>query len=394
MSNISYDWIVLGVAAILFAVLSFLKRKKNAGFTARVLLATVFGIILGIAFKGHTDYVGAVGSIWSNAITALVVPLLLFSIISSITNLGESIRLKNIGAKTVFFLLLNTATASLLTLILAQAFQLGRGFHYTLPSDYKQHDVPAVLDTIVNLFPHNIAIVLQLFLVQPLVLAAVTKLNPIHFFRAFFPVGVVAFTSESSIGTIPVTVRQLRSAGVWPMLLAVFAVHAQGLNYSPAQYLFLVVLTLLVSIGTVGVPGTATITATSLFAAAGLPIPFIAISQPISQIVDMGRTALNVAGAANTAVIVAQTEHQLDTDLYYGRKEYSDDLNDGEQFGQTSTQSLTGTGPSQRTNITNDAKFDSANVSQQQSGFTLNFAPNAVLSASGDDACCGTKPNK
>ncbi len=214
---------------------------------------------------------------------------------------------------------LTTATASLLTLILAQAFQLGRGFHYTLPSDYKQHDVPAVLDTIVNLFPHNIAIVLQLFLV---------------------------------------------------------------------------VLTLLVSIGTVGVPGTATITATSLFAAAGLPIPFIAISQPISQIVDMGRTALNVAGAANTAVIVAQTEHQLDTDLYYGRKEYSDDLNDGEQFGQTSTQSLTETGPSQRTNITNDAKFDSANVSQQQSGFTLNFAPNAVLSASRDDACCGTKPNK
>lgn len=98
MSNISYDWIVLGVAAILFAVLSFLKRKKNAEFTARVLLATVFGIILGIAFKGHTDYVGAAGSIWSNAITALVV-LLLFSIISSITNLGESIRLKNIGRK-------------------------------------------------------------------------------------------------------------------------------------------------------------------------------------------------------------------------------------------------------------------------------------------------------
>ena len=510
MSDIAYDWIALGVAAFLFAVLSFLKRKKNAGFTTRVLLATVFGIILGIAFKGHTDYVGAVGSIWSNAITALVVPLLLFSIISSITNLGESIRLKNIGAKTVFFLLLNTAMASLLTLILSQAFQLGRGFHYTLPSDYKQHDVPAVLDTIVNLFPHNIAdswannqvvpivlfailtalaynaaastdkgrsavapfktfidagnvvfskatqivvgftpyavlsliseavsgsdvstllplilalvvayiaIVLQLFLVQPLVLAAVTKLNPIHFFKAFFPAGVVAFTSESSIGTIPVTVRQLRSAGVpgdiasfvaglganlgmpgcagvWPMLLAVFAVHAQGLNYSPAQYLFLVVLTLLVSIGTVGVPGTATITATSLFAAAGLPIPFIAISQPISQIVDMGRTALNVAGAANTAVIVAQTEHQLDADLYYGRKEYSDDFNDGERFRQTAMQALTGTEPSQRANITNDAKSDSANVSQQQSGFTLHFAPNAVLSASGDDACCGTKPNK
>ena len=85
------------------------------------------------------------------------------------------------------------------------------------------------------------------------------------------------------------------------------------------------VLALLVSIGTVGVPGTATITATSLFAAAGLPIPFIAISQPISQIVDMGRTALNVAGAANTAVIVAATEKDLDKDLYYGRKEFEDE---------------------------------------------------------------------
>ena len=71
--------------------------------------------------------------------------------------------LKEYWCENRFFLLLNTATASLLTLILAQAFQLGRGFHYTLPSDYKQHDVPAVLDTIVNLFPHNIAIVLQLF---------------------------------------------------------------------------------------------------------------------------------------------------------------------------------------------------------------------------------------
>ena len=108
ISGIAYDWIALGVAAILFVILAFLKRKKNAGFTTRVLLATAFGIILGIAFNGHTDYVGAVGSIWSNAITALVVPLLLFSIISSITNLGESMRLKSIGAKTVFFLLLNT----------------------------------------------------------------------------------------------------------------------------------------------------------------------------------------------------------------------------------------------------------------------------------------------
>ena len=38
MSDIAYDWIALGVAAILFVILAFLKRKKNAGFTTRVLL--------------------------------------------------------------------------------------------------------------------------------------------------------------------------------------------------------------------------------------------------------------------------------------------------------------------------------------------------------------------
>lgn len=118
-------------------------------------------------------------------------------------------------------------------------------------------------------------------------------------------------------------------AGMWPTLLAVFAINAQGLDYTPWQYLMIVVLTLLVSIGTVGVPGTATITATSLFAAAGLPIPFIAIAQPISQIVDMGRTALNVAGAANTAVIVAASERQLNLDAYRGLAGATDGNADG-----------------------------------------------------------------
>ena len=76
------------------------------------------------------------------------------------------------------------------------------------------------------------------------------------------------------------------------------------------------VLTLLVSIGTVGVPGTATITATSLFAAAGLPIPFIAISQPISQIVDMGRTALNVSDSMVAGVTSANVNKTLDREMF------------------------------------------------------------------------------
>ena len=65
-------------------------------------------------------------------------------------------------------------------------------------------------------------------------------------------------------------------AGIWPVLLAVFTINQQGISYSAGQYVFLIVLTLLVSIGTVGVPGTATITATALFAAAATATVLVA----------------------------------------------------------------------------------------------------------------------
>lgn len=434
MSATILSWLALAVMLAAFAVLWYLKHSGKAGFGLRVLVATAVGIAIGVVFQNCVDYVAFFGDVWSQVILALVVPLLFFSVIASITGLADSIKLRNITAKSVVLLLLNTFTSSLITLALAGALHVGRGFDYELPTDYEQSEVPGVVETLVGLFPSNVAenwtsnqvvpvvifallvafaynrvvateagrvkvesfrsfidagntvlgravqivvdftpyavlsliaaavgtkdvatllplllvlvvayvaMILQFFVVQPLILAAITRLNPLYFFKTFWPAAAIAFTSQSSIGTIPVTVRQLKQggvpeetgsfiaslganlgmpgcAGVWPTLLAVFAINALGLTYSPWQYAVLVGLTLLVSIGTVGVPGTATITATSVFAAAGLPVPFIAIAQPISSIVDMGRTALNVASAANTAVIVAATEGQLDQAAYRG----------------------------------------------------------------------------
>ena len=307
MSGTALDWVSLGVTIVLFAVLAFLSIKKIVGFGLRTIIATVFGIAVGLIFQGHTTYVAAFGSVWSNAISAIVVPLLLFSIIASITNLGESVRLKNIGLKSIVFLLLNTFTAALLALGFGTLFNVGAGFNYTPVAGYKAHEVPSVLDTLVGLFPSNlvgnwaenqvvpvvvfailvaiaynkaartqkgaaavspfkrvidagnvvlskatqivigftpyavlalianavsgsdiatmlplvlvlvvayIAMAIQMFIIQPLLLAGFTRLNPIRFFKGFWPAGVVAFTSESSIGTIPVTVRQLKQMGV------------------------------------------------------------------------------------------------------------------------------------------------------------------------------------
>ena len=186
---------------------------------------------------------------------------------------------------------------------------------------------------------------IQVFVVESALIKFVGKLSPVRFFKGIWPAATVAFTSQSSVGTIPVTVNQLTRklgvnedvaafgaslganlgmpgcAGIWPTLLAVFTIHLLGIEYTPVQYAFLVVLAVVVSIGTVGVPGTATITATALFAAAGLPVEAIILLSPISSIVDMARTATNVVGAATATTLVAATEEQLDTAVYNGTVE-------------------------------------------------------------------------
>ena len=406
------DLAALALTAVFFALLYYLHKKKHVDFGVRTILAVGLGLIVGLAFKGHHVYVAAVGTVYAHVVSAVVIPLLIFSIISSITNLGNSVRLKNIGLKTVFFLVLNTFFASLITLVAGVATNIGHGVQYELATDYTAKEVPTFVDTVISLFPQNLAshwangevvpivvfsilvaisynklmvkkpeevapfkkfidagdlvmgrvvsyvisftpyavlsliaravsrsspadlipllsvlvlayilCAIQLFVVEGALVKLVGKLDPVRFFKGIWPAATVAFTSQSSVGTIPVTVNQLTKklgvnedvaafgaslganlgmpgcAGIWPTLLAVFTIHLLGIEYTPVQYAFLVVLAVVVSIGTVGVPGTATITATALFAAAGLPVEAIILLSPISSIVDMARTATNVVGS-------------------------------------------------------------------------------------------------
>lgn len=430
------DLAALALTAVFFALLYYLHKKKHVDFGVRTILAVGLGLIVGLVLKGHHTYVAAVGTIYAHVVSAVVIPLLIFSIISSITNLGNSVRLKNIGLKTVFFLVLNTFFASLITLIAGVVTNIGHGVKYELATDYTAKEVPTFVDTVISLFPQNLAshwangevvpivvfcilvaisynkiaakkpeevapfkkfidagdvvmgrvvsyvisftpyavlsliaravsrsspadlvpllsvlvlayvlCAIQAFVVEGALIKTVGKLDPVQFFKGVWPAGTVAFTSQSSVGTIPVTVNQLTRklgvnediaafgaslgtnlgmpgcAGVWPTLLAVFTIHLLGIDYTPVQYAFLVVLAVVVSIGTVGVPGTATITATALFAAAGLPVEAIILLSPISSIADMARTATNVVGAAAATTLVAATEGQLDKAVYNGKVE-------------------------------------------------------------------------
>jgi len=128
-------------------------------------------------------------------------------------------------------------------------------------------------------------------LVGGLIVKFAAKLSPVRFFRKFFPAEVTAFTTQSSVGTLPVTVRTLKdnvgvseevanftsSLGttigmpgctcIWPILLVLFFVHATGIQWSAADYIQLAIVTLLLSVGSAGVPGIAVVSAIGLFGA-------------------------------------------------------------------------------------------------------------------------------
>ncbi|MDF2486918.1 MAG: sodium:dicarboxylate symporter [Herbinix sp.] len=415
---------LVGISALV------LLHKKHVNFGLRTIIAMVFGILLGILFEGHTQFIKPIGSIYANAISAFVIPLLFFSVIASVTKLENINRLKTIGLKSIGLLTSTTFIASTLTILVALAFGIGKGAEIVLPTDYEAKVVPEISQVIIDLFPKNffaqassntvvpviifslvigIAVVaqstkdpvgvkpfldfvnatskvinkaisylikltpyavlalvanavsnsgaekllpllsilgvsyllcaIQTFGVNSILIGAFARLNPIKFFKHIWPAQVIAFTTQSSIGTIPATEKCLKKAGVsdsitsfavplganigmpgcagiWPTIIAVFAIQGLNLEYSIGQYLLLILITTLVSIGTVGVPGTATITATAVFAAAGLPIEIIVILTPISSIVDMARTATNVSAAATSALIVARSENELDLDKY------------------------------------------------------------------------------
>lgn len=187
------------------------------------------------------------------------------------------------------------------------------------------------------------------FLVNSVILRIFADVSPVAFFRKILPAQVTAFSTQSSVGTLPVTTDVLTRrvgvhpeiahftaplgttigmpgcSGIWPVLIAVWGINAYGVAYSATDYLLLVLLGTVVSIGTAGVPGTATVAAATVLAAAGLPLEFIAVTLPISAIADMARTVTNVTAAAVSATVVARQTGLLDDEIFAGRAEFQDE---------------------------------------------------------------------
>lgn len=190
-----------------------------------------------------------------------------------------------------------------------------------------------------------LAVYLGLLLIIAAVYPALLRLNglsPLAFFRSAWPAIQLGFISRSSIGTLPVTQEVVEKglgvpvgyaafavplgattkmdgcAAIYPAIAAIFVAQFYGIQLGASDLLLIVFVSVLGSAATAGMTG-ATVMLTLTLSTLGLPLEGVGLLLAIDPILDMGRTAVNVAGQALVPAIVAKRAGILDEAGFGGK---------------------------------------------------------------------------
>lgn len=183
------------------------------------------------------------------------------------------------------------------------------------------------------------ALMFHLFVTLQVVLKVLSGLSPITFIKKMRNTQVFAFSTSSSNATIPVTLRtvtermgvknsvasftvpfgatiNMDGTAIMQGVATVFIANIYNVDLGVAGYLTVILMSVLASIGTAGVPGVGLIMLSMVFAQVGLPIEGIGLILGVDRLLDMIRTAVNVSGDAAVSVIVAKSEGQLNEAIF------------------------------------------------------------------------------
>lgn len=197
-----------------------------------------------------------------------------------------------------------------------------------------QYGASVLLPLLKIILAVGIACLIHAVLVYSSSVRIFAKMNPMKFFKGVAPAAVVAFSTASSAGTLPVTIKNTQenlgvsnkiSSFVLPLgatvnmdgtaiyqgVAVIFIAQFYGLDLTMMQIVTVVITTVLASIGTAGVPGAGMIMLAMVLSAIGLPLEGIALIAGVDRILDMFRTTVNIVGDASAAVVVAGTENEL-----------------------------------------------------------------------------------
>lgn len=425
------DWSVYGswASVLVLALVLWWLAKKKVGFGTRVLLAMVFGFVIGGVFGQSAADVSLLGSIYVNLIKMVVMPLVFSTIITSITTTNKLSVLKKLGTKTIALFLLTTAIAAVIGIGTALVIDPGSGITQNVESQQKfeARDIPTIKQVLLDLVPANpinematgkvvpvivfaffiaiaiiwegsrnpekvepvksffqsfshimfrvtklvirltpygvlglvtamaarygletlkelawfiaavfIACLIHMVVTYGLLVTLVARVNPIRFFKKAYPTMAVAFTTRSSYATLPVnlevitkrmkvservasfvaplgaTINMNGCGGIYPAIVAVFVAKVFGIELGLTDYLLIVAVATVASLGVAGVPGPASIATTVVLIQAGLPLEGFALVLGVDALVDMARTAVNATGTTVASLIVGNSEGEFD----------------------------------------------------------------------------------
>ena len=151
-------------------------------------------------------------------------------------------------------------------------------------------------------------------------------LSPLKFFKGMQPAMLFAFSSDSSVATLPYTMQCAEKLGVnkdvsrfvlslgatinmdgvaiYLGVTSVFMAACCGIDLTMNQYMAIAFASTVASIGTPGIPGGSLALMAMVFASAGIPVECVAVAAGIDRIIDMGRTVMSVTGDASCAVVM------------------------------------------------------------------------------------------
>lgn len=412
-----------------------MNKKKRRKRPWAVFLAIILGIFFGYfagqdaSVFGTTFYsaIDLIGTIFLNALTLVVVPLVSSSIITGISRVGSEGNFGRLGAKMVFFYLATSLMAILIGLFFVNIIHPGNEQmianhleeQLTLKGNLATHPPYSFAQVLISIVPSNIlaafsksemlgliffsvlfgyalskidqatgatvqnffkgifeamiqfthlimkflpfgvfclvakasmmsgsqsikgislffcAVLLGLlvfvFIGLPLMLKCIAKVSPVRHFKAMAPALVTAFSTSSSSASLPVTMDcvekrvgvsnricsliiplgtsiNMSGSALYECVAAMFVAQAYGIDLNFSTQFFIVVMSLIASIGVAGVPSGSLVAIILILKSVGLPVEGIGLFIAVDRLLDMCRTTANVFSDSCCAVLVAKSE--------------------------------------------------------------------------------------
>lgn len=192
-------------------------------------------------------------------------------------------------------------------------------------------------------------VVLLIYLIfgYSIIVAVITKLNPFIFMKKMTKVALIAFSTASSSPALPLNLKtnteelgisseianfilplgmtiNMNGTSIMHVIGTIFIATASGYNVTIPDVLMMSMLSILAAAGTPALPAAGTVLLFTVLNGMGYvnetALIIYSLILAINKPVEMVLTTLNVVGDATTSLIVANSENELDKDIYYDRK--------------------------------------------------------------------------